>query len=477
MAHAESTPPDGSDAGGVVRWYRQHAGLTQQEAAALLNTSQSRLSKLEKGTQPLRDLDELRFIASKLGIPPERLGVLPDHSGDAVPTPHTVSSAPGPTHDSQQEWCGIRSALNTNRALLGDLAAELYPESHRVSGTTVLTIDKWMPPHPVELSNVTLSWSTDNPKPIITGTNSASESARPLTANGTRYDRYSRALRDIMRPKLLDNRVSYRLLDVAWQGDQGSLGFNYTSYFDVLDVGEAVGHEFAAAWLESGRRRPSMASLPMRRLISDPFDLAARPMLPSINTLTIRRDPIEGHRMYLHRRDAKAVAVAGGMYHVAPAGVFQPSSIAPAHQSNDFSLWRNIQREFSEEFLGNPEHDGNAIDPIDYLEEEPFRSFEKAQDAGDLRIFLCATVLEPLTLWVEFLTVAVIEARAFDALFTEMVEVNEEGAAVSTVAGQPLAGIPFTSDARERLKSEPLSPISRACIELAWKNRFELLGS
>jgi len=275
---------------------------------------------------------------------------------------------------------------------------------------------------------------------------------------------------------LLDNRVSYRLLDVEWSGNRGALGFNYTSYFDVLDVGEALGHEFAHAWLNAGRKRPSLADLPFRRSISDPFDLLTRPMLPSINTLTIRRDPIEGHRMYLHRRDAKSVAAAGGMYHVAPAGVFQPAALAPVHQSNDFSLWRNVQREFSEEFLGNAEHDGNSVDPIAYDEDEPFASFERARKSGDFRVSACAMVLEPLTLWVELLTVAVVEAPTFDALFAQMVAVNEEGEAISTQAGRPTVGIPFTSDARERLRSEPLSPISRACIALAWQHRHLLLG-
>ena len=85
-------------------------------------------------------------------------------------------------------------------------------------------------------------------------------------------------------------------------------------------------------------------------------------------------------------------------------------------------------------------------------------------------------VLEPLTLWVELLTVAVIEAPVFDALFSNMVAVNEEGAALSTEAGRPTVGIPFTEAARERLRSEPLSPISRACLELAWRHRYQLLG-
>ncbi|GHE97287.1 hypothetical protein GCM10017786_32480 [Amycolatopsis deserti] len=49
MAQAVAAPPDGSDAGEVIRWYRQHHNLTQQEAADLLNTTQSWVSKVEKG--------------------------------------------------------------------------------------------------------------------------------------------------------------------------------------------------------------------------------------------------------------------------------------------------------------------------------------------------------------------------------------------------------------------------------------------
>lgn len=471
-----SAPPDGSDVGEIIRWYRKREGLTQQNAAVLLNTTQSRLSKLEKGSQALRDIVDLRHIANKLGIPPERLGVLPDNSGDAKPRVESVSLDPGPVRDSQERWRAVRAELNLNRALLGDLASELYPQEHRIPGTSVLTAEEWVPGGPVDLANVDLSWLPDSPTPTITGKAPEATGSRALLPSGKPYDRYSRALRDLARPTLLDNRVSYRLLTAEWSAGHGRFGFNYTSYFDVLDVGEAVGHEFAGVWLDAGRRRPSMVDLPFRRLIEDPFDLRVRPMLPSINTLTIRRDPIDGHRMYLHCRNAGAVAAAGGMYHVVPAGVFQPAALAPAHQANDFSFWRNIQREFAEEFLGNAEHDGNSIDPIDYLGQEPFASFERARLAGDFRVSAMALVLEPLTLWVELLTVAVIEAPVFDALFGNMVAVNDEGAVVSTDADRPTVGIPFTSRTRERLRDEPLSPISRACIELAWQHRKELLG-
>lgn len=476
VAGSVAAPPDGSDAGEVIRWYRQHNDLTQQDAADLLNTTQSWVSKVEKG-KLVPGLAELRSIATKLHIPPERLGILPDHSADAIPKPGQVSEAGAP-HESQEHWKRVRAELNANRAILGDLASELYPQAHCIPGTTVLTQPEWLPAAPVEVGDIDLHWLPGGlPKPMITGGIEQTESVRPLAADGAHFRLYSRALRDLARPKLLDNRISYRLADVGWTGDRGKLDFTYTSYFEVLDVCEAAAHEFADAWLRAGRKRPSWAHLPLRRHIANPFDLLARPMLPSINTLTIRRDPIDGHRMYLHRRDAKATAVAGGMFHVIPAGVFQPAALAPAHQSNDFSVWRNIQREYSEEFLGNPEHDGNSVDPIDYEQDEPFRSFTAAREAGDFRVFTCAVVLEPLTLWVELLTVAVIEGPTFDRLFADMVEVNEEGAAVSTDASRPTVGIPFNTESRERLKSEPLSPISRACIELAWQHRQTLLAS
>lgn len=475
VAGSATAPPDGSNAGEVIRWHRDRQGLTQTAAAKRMNTTQSRLSKLEQGKLDL-SVDDLREVASTLQIPPEHLGILPDRSADSIPRPETVSGTPGASRDSQEHWKAVRGQLGANRALLGNLAAELHPQENRVPGTTVLTKPEWVPDAPVEISDVDLYWiADDSGKPPITGDVEQTKTARPLTAKGAHYDRYSRALRDLARPKLLDNRYSYRLLDVDWSASRGRLGCGYTTYFEVLDVCEAAGHEFAEGWLNAGRKRPSLAHLPLRRHITDPFDLTVRPMLPSINTLTIRRDPIDGHRMYLHRRDPKAVAVAGGMYHVSPAGVFQPAALAPAHQSNDFSIWRNIQREYSEEFLGNPEHDGNALDPIDYENEEPFHSFAEARAAGNFRVHVAAVVLEPLTLWVELLTVAVVDAPAFDHLFAGMVDVNEEGAAISTSAGQPTVGIPFTTEARERLASEPLSPISRACIEMAWQHRHTLL--
>ncbi|QRP46963.1 helix-turn-helix transcriptional regulator [Amycolatopsis sp. FDAARGOS 1241] len=41
MAQSVAAPPDGSNAGEVIRWYRQQHNLTQQDAADMLSTTQS----------------------------------------------------------------------------------------------------------------------------------------------------------------------------------------------------------------------------------------------------------------------------------------------------------------------------------------------------------------------------------------------------------------------------------------------------
>src|SRR5690606_28013631 len=143
--------------------------------------------------------------------------------------------------------------------------------------------------------------------------------------------------------------------------DSVHMTFGYTTYFDMVNVCETLGHELAGWWLANQEwpDKPRMEDLAYRQLVGDLFDLDRRSVLPSINTLTIRRAST-GDSFFLHRRAASQVAVAGGQSHVIPAGVFQPSGIAPWNMAGDFDLWRNMLREYSEEFLGNPEHDGSS---------------------------------------------------------------------------------------------------------------------
>ena len=53
--------------------------------------------------------------------------------------------------------------------------------------------------------------------------------------------------------------------------------------------------------------------------------------------------------------------------------------------ASDFDLWRNMLREYSEELLGNPEHDGSSGEPIDYEAQEPFRTLNEGRRQGKVR--------------------------------------------------------------------------------------------
>lgn len=361
----------------------------------------------------------------------------------------------------------MRQAPGVRGRELTELAAWLYPESQRAPGGHVLAGPGWLLDNPVELDAVRLLWS-DAHTPISTA--GPLDHVLPLTDRGDRYTTYSRAVRDLVRPRLLENRLSYRLLEA--RTDNGmALTFGTTTFFETFDVKQGLAHEFKASWLASGRSVPDWDSLPMRTGIGDPFDPTRLLMSPGVSTLTIRRSRSGDHRFVLHERDGGKVADGGGICHVMPAGEFQPSSVDPTDVYNDFSLWRNIMREFSEEFLGNPEHDGCGTQPIDYANEEPFRSFEEARTSGRMRLWHYGLVLEPLELGALQLTVAVVDEDEFDRLFANLVPTNDEG---TIVGGNGRTDLPFTGEAIDRLDPR-LSASALTLLRLAWHDRALLL--
>lgn len=478
-----SAPPDGSDLGARLREWRTARMIPQRQLATLLGVTQPYISMVETGAEKVRDLGTLRHIATTLGIPPEELGLLPDGSADGLPADTSRDAEASATlAAAQRGWKATRQYLDEHRAELSRVAASLYPGAIRAGDTAVISCPAWMAPDPVELSGIDLDWRHDAAPAELNGTETEGAGTRPPTASGVPYDRYSRAMRDLARPRLFENRPGYRLLDVDWSGPRPRLSFSYTSYFEsVIDVSTALGHELAAASLTTAGRAavvadPTWAAMPYRALVGDPFNLARRPVLPSFDTLTIRHDP-RGSSFLLHCRDPRLVATASSLYHVMPAGVFQPSSIAPWHQANDFDLWHALVREFAEEFLNEEEADGSSPNPIDYRGAEPFRSLCEARDAGAFRVYFFGVGLDPITLCGEMLSVAVVEADAFDHLFHGLVMVNQEGSIVTADPTSPAAGIPFTEDAIHRLLSdEPLAAPAAACLQLAWRHRGLLLG-
>src|SRR5262249_61763237 len=123
-----------------------------------------------------------------------------------------------------------------------------------------------------------------------------------------------------------------------------------------------------------------------------------------------------GPTFLLLRGNPGRLAMGGGWLGVFPTGLFQPAAVLTPPHSPDFDLWRNMMREYSEEYLGNPEHDGDGP-PVDYENEEPFRSMDAARRAGKIRVSCLRIAIDPLTYVGDVLTVAVFDSDVFDTIF------------------------------------------------------------
>ncbi|MCA1709783.1 MAG: XRE family transcriptional regulator, partial [Actinobacteria bacterium] len=280
---------------------------------------------------------------------------------------------------------------------------------------------------------MTLEWVSHSPRPLITGHEAELRPVLPLRTPGHTFPQYTSAVRYLSPPSLFENRPSYRLLDVSWEpSGEGRLQFGLTTFFDKLDVSEALSHEFAAVMMAGVS--PTWPQLPFRALLAQPFNLASRMGGTSIATLTIRRNTTDGsHTFFLLGRDPAKVAVGGGQYGVIPAGEFQPSCIAPACMYADLDLWRNIVRECSEELLGKPEHDGSSGQPLDYECWPFYQAMQRARASGQLRAYALGVVLNALGLNPGVITAIVVDNVVFDDLFRDLVTVTAEGQVVTSL--------------------------------------------
>jgi hypothetical protein len=373
---------------------------------------------------------------------------------------------------SQARWREARRYLNEHRHELSQWAARhLYAGHLRVGATDLLTSPDWMPAVPIPLEAVSLAWTDTAPAPQIDGTEPETAHVRPLRNETQRFSTYAAAVGELAKPGLFEDRPCYRLTDVALDDGRAELTFGTATYFDVINVCEAVAHELADSALGSGGGVASPTDLQFRARMEDPCDPLKRRIVPAISALTVRRTPTDA-AFVLHRRDSRQVAHGGGLYQVMPVGVFQPTGAEPGHRSDDFDLWRCIAREYSEEFLGMPELRG----PIDYDDWPFYRKLTAARAAGEVTAHLLGIGIDPLSAVCDLLVVVVFDSDTFDVLLGESVHTNAEGQLVTEQAGQStVAGVPFTGDATSRLITEaPMQAAGAALLDLAWHHRSAL---
>jgi hypothetical protein len=437
--------------------------------------TQQHLSQIENGQRRL-SIEQRRRVVEELGVAPEELGLA------AMQTRHSApqGGADPDVAASRIRWREQRRWLNRHRSELAKLAVQLYSDNERIDQTPLIAHPHWQLPEPVELGALQLRLDESPQDVQIAGSESESAAVRPLRTATERFDRYTAAIKHLDPPALFESRPSYRLLSADLQEQR--LEFGMAAYFDKLDISEALGHELAAVCMELGGPAPAAAQLagrlPFRELVGDPFDPRRRAIVPAITTLTIRlrRYPAEP-AFLLHWRDPTKVATAAGIYDVIPAGEFQPSGVALWDRRNDFDPWRNIVREYSEELLGAPEHDGTRTEPIDYASWPLYRELNRGLAAGTLGAFFLGLGLDALTLAATILTVVVIDDDLFSQVFGSMVRYNDEGEIVAVGDDLAAEGMTFTESTVQRmLQSQPMASPGAACLALAWKHRELILG-
>ncbi len=423
-------------------------------------------------------------------------------------TDQPIATGPGPAgtayaaRHSQQRWLRERGYLNEHRHDLTQAVEHLYPATWRVAGTPLLARPGWLPAAPVPLEAVELAWRPGRLGTVVDPVQPAgSEDVRPVRDDGSRFTSYADALAVLSRPRLLENRTCYRLLQASASDAGTCLTFGANRYFDLINVSEAVAHETAGRVLArqgtgNVRARPgpvtaratgpspgsllAMSELPLRSSVGNPLDLARRSVTTGICTLILRRDRDAGSaQMFLHWRDPASVAVNGGLYQVAPAGMFQPSHEAEWNLANDLGLWQAIAREVAEELLGTSEDYGSGGAPLDYGRWPFFAALSSARQAGTLRGYWLGVGADPLTLDVDLLTVLVFDARFFDAEFGGLVAANDEGYILTgAAAAGGDVGIEFSAASVDRFTSvEAMQSAGAALLRLAWQHRGVLLGA
>lgn len=305
--------------------------------------------------------------------------------------------------------------VTAHRRYLAELMAEYYKTRRNPvklvqgAGVTVplLTRDEWVPPGLVDISWVNLVWK----EPL---------DEAPLLWPG---------LAKVMKTgfgRTIENRLTYRLVEVA--GDSSGLTWTFGPghYEDYIESGEAMAWELAGALKIRRRDGDGPATVPNgldrrlpRRLSVDAFDFGNRSAAVGINTLTIIVH--EDERLNKFVRHARGVgqgvrplAEAARGISVVPAGTFQPVHPDNAHRDWEFSLKRNVMREFGEELLGKEEfiNDPNWLHPDDPFKQDPSLSWLKQFfDDGSADLRYLGLGLDCVTLKPEVLTLLILNGH------------------------------------------------------------------
>ena len=210
---------DNRDLGAIfdIASKRGGPGFTRSHIARRCELGVSRvIDYIEGRIRKARSIELYERVCDGLHIPGAMLGV------GRREWEESADAGTSAVLESQREWVRERKLLNRNRAALTQIALSLYPESVRLGRSGFLMRGDWKLDHPIDLDEVGIEL-VHPPDPVATGRHEETLRVRPLSSTGKPYESYHRAMRDLDRPRLFENRICYRLLDARFAHDQGNL--------------------------------------------------------------------------------------------------------------------------------------------------------------------------------------------------------------------------------------------------------------
>lgn len=347
----------------------------------------------------------------------------------------------------------MRSERASIQCAAARLLAKRRPEAQSAINSYLFALPGWVHEVPVALENldVRFSESLDDPMPA------------PPTAHLPRTlvpcKRLSECIERLARPKDFNDYPHYRLLVI----EPLALRFSRTpsSYFHKIDFGQYLEYSWLVQRLPLWLRRNG--SIRLWRTVSQPRDYV---VLAGVSTLTLLHDGGD-LRFLMHQRGRLETAYAMGLFHVIPAGEFQPACEAPASFEKDLDIWKSMMREYAEEIAGAEDYDGRSNVPFNY-DLSPYAELERERNSGNVRLFYCGTGLDPISLQGEILTVAVIREENFRNIFPVIRTANREGK-INTDGNR--WGHPFTEAECGSYMSSNTLASAKLLLTIALRNR------
>jgi hypothetical protein len=276
-------------------------------------------------------------------------------------------------------------------------------------------------------------------------------------------------LKQRMNPEArIFNDICYRLIGITTNNNL-ILNFSHGTYFGYMDTCDVLGYEFAR-WLLDNETRcavPAIGDLPMRGIPERILDFTNRSAAASVDTILIILDYEQGrHVFYIHTR-SKKVTEAVGVFHVVPAGSFQPYAVGDAWHPRDFSIVRNVLREFGEEVIGKEEYQTLKTNAVDFESDEEMAPFVEAIRQSKAHIHFLGVGVTPINMRPVIFTSLVFRANPRIRKAIKKFNGNYEG----TYNVLPLDDLP-------KFGEKPyLAASAAACVKLAAKNLKFLISA